>query len=189
MEQQAGTARRRGWVAFALAVAAGGYLLISGSGKAAPAPAAAAAAENTLARLDFTLKDMQGKEVRLADFKGRPLLVNFWATWCGPCKHEIPIFVELMDKYREDEFTVLGISTDDTAEDLRPFAAKYKMNYPVLVGAGHDDLIEAYEATFAIPVTWFIRRDGTVLAKQPGPATKEWFEAQVKALVARTERP
>ncbi len=186
MEQQTGMSRRWAWAALALVVAVGGYLWISRPGQAAPVTAVA---ENTLARLDFAVKDMQGKDVNLADFKGRPLLVNFWATWCGPCKHEIPIFVELMDKYREDDFTVLGISTDDSADDLKPFAAQYKMNYPILVGAGHDDLIETYEATFAIPVSWFIRRDGTVLAKQMGPATKEWFESQIKALISRSERP
>ena len=56
----------------------------------------------------FTLKDMNGADVKLADFKGRPLLINFWATWCGPCKHEIPMFVELVEKYQEQKFTVLG---------------------------------------------------------------------------------
>jgi thiol-disulfide isomerase/thioredoxin len=137
-----------------------------------------------MARLDFQLKDMNGADVKLADFKGRPLLVNFWATWCGPCKHEIPMFVELVDKYREQKFTVLGISTDDSPADLRPFAAQYKMNYPVLVGLNNDPLLEAYEAVFAIPVSWFIRPDGTVFLKHPGPATREWFETQVKALIA-----
>lgn len=134
------------------------------------------------ANLNFTLKDMNGKDVRLADFKGKPLVINFWATWCAPCKAEIPAFVELVEKYREEQLTVLGISTDDAPEDLRPFAATYKMNYPVLVGLGHEDLMEAYGASYAIPVSWFIRADGTVSLKHMGPATKEWFEQQIKAL-------
>jgi thiol-disulfide isomerase/thioredoxin len=141
-------------------------------------------AKPEMARLDFQLKDMNGADVKLSDFKGRPLLVNFWATWCGPCKHEIPLFVELVERYRDQKFTVLGISTDDTPADLRPFAAEYKMNYPVLVGLNNDALLEAYDAVFAIPVSWFIRADGTVFLKRPGPATKEWFETQVKALIA-----
>jgi thiol-disulfide isomerase/thioredoxin len=135
-----------------------------------------------VARLDFTLKDMNGKDVRLSDFKGRPLIVNFWATWCGPCKHEIPVFVELVDKYRDEKLTVLGISTDDSAEDLRAFAAAYKMSYPVFVGLGHDELLEAYGASFAIPVSWFVKPDGTVSAKLVGTQSREWFERQVKAL-------
>ena len=101
---------------------------------------------------------MAGKDVRLADFKGRPMIINFWATWCPPCKAEIPGFVELVDQYKDQQFTVLGISTDDSPPDLQKFAAEYKMNYPVLVGLGHDDLLEAYEASMAIPVSWLIRR-------------------------------
>src|SRR5262245_15720887 len=114
----------RKWGALAL-VAATCVACADGSESSEPAGKA------EMARLDFQLKDMNGADVKLADFKGRPLLVNFWATWCGPCKHEIPAFVELVDKYKDQKFTVLGISTDDKAEDLRPFAAEYKMNYPV----------------------------------------------------------
>jgi thiol-disulfide isomerase/thioredoxin len=134
------------------------------------------------ARLDFVLKDMQGKDVRLADYKGRPLLINFWATDCGPCRHEIPFFVELVEKYRDKKLAVLGISTYDSAEELRPFAAKFKMNYPVLMALGRDDVLTAYEADLMIPVTWFVRQDGTVYKKKVGSDSKEWFEAQIKAL-------
>ena len=170
---------RRAWAVLALVAVLGGAACATGE-----TPATTAATGGETARLDFALKDMNGADVKLADFKGRPLLINFWATWCGPCKHEIPVFVELVDKYRDQKFTVLGVSTDDKPEDLRPFAAEYKMNYPVLVGLGKDNLLEAYDAVFAIPVSWFVRPDGTVMLKHPGPATKEWFETQVKALLA-----
>ena len=135
------------------------------------------------ARLDFTLKDMNGQEVKLSDFKGRPVIVNFWATWCAPCKHEIPIFVELVEKYKDQKFTILGISTDDPPEDLRPFAAEFKMNYPVLVGLGQDALIDAYSAGFVLPVSWFIRPDGSVYLKHEGSGTRQWFEDQIKAIL------
>jgi peroxiredoxin len=134
------------------------------------------------ARLDFALKDMAGKDVRLAEFKGRPLVINFWATWCGPCRAEIPGLVELVAKYQREQLTVLGISIDDTPEALQRFAAEHKINYPLLAGLGHDDLLETYDAVGAIPVTWFIRRDGTVYLKKMGTDSREWFEAQVKAL-------
>ena len=136
-----------------------------------------------MANLDFTLKDMNGAEVKLASFKGKPLIINFWATWCGPCKAEIPALVELTDRYKKEQLTVLGVSVDDAPEDLRKFAAEYKMNYPVLVGLGQDTFQETYDAVVLIPVTWFIRPDGTVLRKHQGPATKEWFEAQVKSML------
>jgi len=148
-----------------------------------------AAPAGNAANLNFTLKDMHGAEVNLASFRGRPIILNFWATWCTPCKAEIPALVELVERYKREQLTVLGVSVDDAPEDLKKFAAEYKMNYPVLIGLGQDKLQETYDAVLMIPVTWFIRPDGTVHRKQQGPASKEWFEAQVKAMLERTERP
>jgi thiol-disulfide isomerase/thioredoxin len=142
----------------------------------------ACAPAGEMAKLDYVLKDMDGKDVRLSDYRGRPMLINFWATWCAPCRHEIPGFVELVEKYREQKFIVLGISVDDKPEDLRTFAAEFKMNYPVLVGLGHDELQEHYGA-YSLPVSWFINADGTVDYKHTGTQTKEWFEERVKHLV------
>ena len=139
-----------------------------------------------LARLSDTLKDMDGKDVRLADFRGRPMVINFWATWCAPCRHEIPAFVELVEKYKDQKFTVLGISVDDKPEDLRTFAAEFKMNYPVLVGLGHDELQEHYGA-YTLPVSWFIRADGSVDYKHTGTQSKDWFEERIKKLFVPRE--
>ena len=138
-------------------------------------------AEAKPARLDFTLTDMNGKSVNLADFKGRPVLINFWATWCPPCKEEIPAFIELQDKYRDQGFIVLGVSTDDPADALKQFAAEYKMNYPVLQGT--EELMDEYGPIWAIPVSIFVRRDGTICKKHMGPASKEDFERDIKALL------
>jgi thiol-disulfide isomerase/thioredoxin len=148
------------------------------SSEVQPAPTANAA------NLDFTLKDMNGKEVNLASFRGKPIILNFWATWCGPCKAEIPALIQLADQYRSEQLTVLGVSVDDSPEDLKRFAAEYKMNYPVLVGLGQDAFQEKYDAVVMIPITWFIKPDGTVLRKHQGPATKDWLETQIKAMVA-----
>ena len=136
------------------------------------------------ADLEFALKDMNGATVRLADYRGKPIILNFWATWCGPCKTEIPALVDLVTEYKDQHLTVLGVSVDDSPEDLREFAAAYEMNYPVLVGLGQDKLQETYDAVMMIPVTWFIRPDGTVHLKHQGPATREWLETQVKAMLA-----
>jgi len=133
--------------------------------------------------MDFVLNDADGATVRLADFKGRPILLNFWATWCPPCKAEIPSFVELANEYKKQNLLVLGVSVDDPAADIKKFAADYKVNYPLLLGKGHDDLLQAYDAADVIPISWLIRPDGTVLAKVQGVHTKDWFETQVKALV------
>ena len=134
-----------------------------------------------LARLDFVLTDMDGKSINLADYKGRPILINFWATWCSPCKQEIPAFIELQDQYRREGFVVLGVSTDDPADALKQFAAAYKMNYPVLQAS--EEFMEAYGPIWAIPVSVFIRRDGTIYKKHMGPATREDFEKDVRALL------
>ena len=138
-----------------------------------------------VANLNFKVKDQDGKEVNLQDYKGRPLLINFWATWCAPCKYEIPILVALADKYRDQNFVVLGISTDDVADDdLRKFIADYKINYPVLLALGNDPLQEAYEAMYTIPISWFVRPDGTVMLKHTGVQSPEWFDRQVQQLLA-----
>ena len=132
------------------------------------------------APLDFTLSDMNGQQVNLKQYAGKPVLLNFWATWCGPCKYEIPELVALQDKYRNEGFTVLGVSIDDPADELKAFAAEYKMNYPVLMA---DQAIQdAYGPLFAIPVTFFIKADGSVCRKHFGPVDGTQADSTVRAL-------
>ena len=152
------------------------------------APGGTRPADGKLANLRFSLKDLHGKDVNLEEtFKGRALLVNFWATWCTPCKYEIPMLVELQEKYQDKGFTVVGITTDDPPDDdLRKFVADFKMNYPILSALGHDAIQEAYEASITIPVSWFIRADGTVLLKHEGIQKKEWFEKQIQQILPVT---
>src|SRR6516162_10188392 len=91
---------------------------------------------------EFKVKDLQGNDLNLASARGKVILLNFWATWCGPCKAEIPSLVELQRQYGND-LVVLGVSVDDPIEKLKPYATEMKMNYPVLVGNGRDDVQEA----------------------------------------------
>jgi thiol-disulfide isomerase/thioredoxin len=134
------------------------------------------------APLDYTIKDMNGVDVKLSSFKGKVILLNFWATWCGPCKAEIPGFVELQKQYAND-LVVLGLSVDDPVEKLKPYAAQYKINYPVLVGLGRDDVQEAYGPLWGIPVSFLIGRDGRICKKHMGIAPKAQFEREIKALL------
>jgi thiol-disulfide isomerase/thioredoxin len=154
----------------------------SGSSADFPGEPEDAAATGKPARLDFTLKDMHGVDVNLASFKGKVILLNFWATWCGPCRAEIPSLVELQEQYADD-LVVLGLSVDDTAEKLLPYAAEFKMNYPVLVGNGREDVQEAFGPLFGIPVSVIIGRDGVIAKKHSGIATKEQIEREIKALL------
>jgi thiol-disulfide isomerase/thioredoxin len=159
---------------------------LRGSPNSAEEDAAAdAKAAGKAAPLDFTLKDMNGVDVKLASFKGKPIIVNFWATWCGPCRAEIPSLVELQTQYGAEgkDIVILGISVDDPIEKLKPYATQMKMNYPVLVGNGRDDVQDAFGPLWGIPVTVFIDREGRIAKKHSGIASKEQFEQEIKALL------
>jgi thiol-disulfide isomerase/thioredoxin len=154
---------------------------------AADAPAAIPASEDddhaaagTDAPLDFTLKDMNGVDVKLESFRGKVILINFWATWCGPCRVEIPWLIELQNQYSKD-LVVLGISVDDTAEKMKPYATSMQINYPLLVGLGREDVQDAYGPLWGIPVSVFVGRDGKIAKKHSGIASKEQFEQEIKA--------
>lgn len=140
-------------------------------------------ADTKPAPLDFTLEDMNGEAVNLASLKGNVILLNFWATWCGPCKIEIPGFVELQDQYRDQRFVVLGLSVDDTPEQIRTFAEQFKVNYPLLVGLNRDDFQEAWGPVWGIPITFWIDREGAWCKTHMGFATKDDFERELKLLL------
>jgi cytochrome c biogenesis protein CcmG/thiol:disulfide interchange protein DsbE len=143
---------------------------------------AACMADAKPANLDFTIQDLDGKNVKLSDYKGKVILLNFWATWCGPCKAEIPGFVELQDRFRND-LVVVGYSVDDDEPKARAFAKEYKMNYPILLGLGREDVQEAYGPIWGIPASFIINRDGKVCRKHLGIAPKAVFEREIKALL------
>jgi peroxiredoxin len=135
------------------------------------------------ANLNFTLKDVNEKEIALASYKGKVILLDFWATWCGPCKIEIPGFVEMQNTYGPKGFQVIGISIDDRADQLKPFVDEYKMNYPVLQGLGRDDVTDAFGPVFGLPTTLIISRDGRICASHAGMTAKETFENQIRELL------
>jgi len=137
--------------------------------------------EGSAANLDLTLKDMNGHAVRLADYKGKVILLNVWATWCGPCQLEIPELVETYAKYKDQGVVVLGVSLDDTAEMLREYAPKKQMNYPLLLM--QDDFDAAYGPIFGVPITFFIDRDGTITRRHFGPVSKEQVDREIKSLL------
>jgi cytochrome c biogenesis protein CcmG/thiol:disulfide interchange protein DsbE len=135
------------------------------------------------ANLDFVLKDMNGKDVRLSAYKGKVILLDFWATWCAPCRIEIPNFVELYKKYQARGFVVLGISVDDPVSKVKSFAGELKMNYPALIGLDRDDVKDAFGPPPGYPTSFIIRRDGTICSQHTGFVPKEEFERRIKALL------
>ncbi len=144
--------------------------------------AGAACLANPKPAADFTLPGLDGKQVKLSSFKGKVVLLNFWATWCGPCKAEIPAFVELQTQFKDD-LVVLGLSVDDPADKAKAFADQYKVNYPMVLGLGHDEIQDAYGPIYGIPASFLISRDGKVCKRHLGLAPKSQFEREIKALL------
>jgi thiol-disulfide isomerase/thioredoxin len=135
------------------------------------------------ANLDFTMKDSDNKDVALSSFRGKVIVLDFWATWCGPCKVEIPHFVEFQEKYGPRGLQIVGISVDDTPDLLAPYILDMKMNYPVLQGLHHDDVQDAFGPIVGIPVSVLISRDGKICATHTGLTGKDVFEREIKALL------
>jgi cytochrome c biogenesis protein CcmG/thiol:disulfide interchange protein DsbE len=115
---------------------------------------------------DFALTDAEGRKVQLADFAGKVVVLNFWATWCPPCRREIPDFVQLQKQYGPKGVVVVGISLDDSWDPVRPFMTENGMNYPVLLG--DRAIAETYAADKAIPITFVIDANGVIRTRHLG---------------------
>ena len=130
---------------------------------------------------DFKLQDINGKTVSLSDFKGKIVIVDFWATWCPPCKMEIPGFVKLQDKYKDD-LVVIGVSLDQNGpKAVVPFAKDYKINYHIVYGDGNT--VRSYGGVSGIPTTFVIDRKGNIQRKYVGYRADSIFEQDIQDLM------
>ena len=134
-----------------------------------------------IANLDLTFKDIHGKPFHLSDTKGKVVLLDFWATWCPPCLKEIPGIIELYDTYKSRGLVVIGVSMDESTSDVKRFARRLKMNYPILLGYGRDDLVPAL-GELPLPTSFVIARDGRICSKHDGLTAKEELEREIAAL-------
>jgi cytochrome c biogenesis protein CcmG/thiol:disulfide interchange protein DsbE len=159
-----------------VADAAGGSPQLVSPLKGKPAPA-------------FELEDLSGNKVSLASYKGKAVLINFWATWCGPCRVETPWLIELRNQYAAQGFEILGVSTDDIDSDnpktlsnekkeISAFVEKMHMPYPVLLAG--DALDHPYGGLDALPTSFFVDRKGVIVAAQLGLTSKDDIEANIK---------
>jgi len=131
---------------------------------------------------DFTLKDDNGATVRLSDYRGKVVLLNFWATWCGPCKIEIPWFVEFESKYKDQGFAVLGVSMDEGGwDDVKPYLRRAKVNYRIVMG--NDEVAEKYGSVEALPTSFLIDRNGLIASVHVGLVPKADYQSSIEALL------
>jgi len=138
---------------------------------------------------NFTLTELSGQKLNLADYKGKVVLLDFWATWCGPCRMEIPGFIELQNRYRDQGFTVIGVDMDkDGPEPVKEFYQELKMNYPVVLNNPSpttDEKVDMlYGGLLGLPTAFLIGRDGRIYAKHSGAAPTSVFEEEVKTLLS-----
>ncbi len=130
----------------------------------------------------FTLHDLDGKKVSLADYKGRPVLVNFWATWCAPCKLEMPWFEQFRRQYAAQGFEILGIAEDDAGKDeIAKSAKKLGVDYPILLT--DQKVAPAYGGVDYLPMSFYVDRNGVVREETAGLATKDEVEANIRKIL------
>ncbi len=131
---------------------------------------------------NFTLKTSQGKTVELSKLKGKTVVVNFWATWCGPCRAEIPGFIDVYNKYKSKGLEIVGISLDQGGwSDVKPFVKKFNITYPVVLG--NDKVARLYGNVEAIPTTFIVDKTGKIVNQHVGYMKEEDFEAMIKGLL------
>jgi thiol-disulfide isomerase/thioredoxin len=148
----------------------------------AAAVAAFVLASPPQANFKFSFKDADGKKVSLSQFKGKVIILDFWATWCVPCKAEIPGFIELQKKYGDKGLQIIGLSVDDTQKMAKDYVDAMKMNYPVLLAEGKEDILKAYDPIPSIPVSIIIDRQGRIVSRHLGIASMDVFEKEIASL-------
>jgi peroxiredoxin len=131
---------------------------------------------------DFALRDANGKTVKLSDYRGKVILLDFWATWCGPCKMEIPWFMEFERKYKDRGFAVLGLSMDDDGwQSVKPFVQELGVNYRIMIADEHTG--DLYGGIEALPTAFLIDREGRVATEKVGVSSRRDFQDGIEELL------
>jgi cytochrome c biogenesis protein CcmG/thiol:disulfide interchange protein DsbE len=135
---------------------------------------------------DFVLRNASGQTVKLSDYRGKVVLLNLWATWCAPCREEIPWFIDFEREYKDRGFTVLGVAMDDRGWDVvQPYIKRHQLNYPVALGS--LEVSTVYGGTGALPTTFMIDRNGRIARTHVGVAGKHTYKQEIEDLLASPE--
>jgi len=161
-----------------LFVAVGVYVALHGRGRIVRGPTAQ---QHSIAP-DFSLPQLNGQFLQLSAYRGKVVLLDFWATWCTPCREEIPHLVELQNKYRDRGLEIIGVSMDDSPDPVREFYQRFQMNYPVVMG--NADIGERYGGVLGLPIAFIIDRDGRIYAKHIGATEASVLEQDVRTVLA-----
>ena len=139
---------------------------------------------------DFTLQTLNDSSYTLSKMDGKVVLINFWATWCGPCRMEIPEFNELHKSYHEKGFEILGISVSDNKKQLKNFAKSFAVDYPLLYGDARDmnKIMKDYGGVYAVPSTFLVGKEGSIIWKYPGAILKDYDPQTFATLVYEIEK-
>ncbi|MBR9976919.1 MAG: TlpA family protein disulfide reductase [Bacteroidetes bacterium] len=187
---------KKGFNTFAMVITAfviiiAGILLIDRLNEPAPSVIATqpagespgAGGTNSTSAPDFELTSVDGGSITLADYEGKVLMLNFWATWCGPCKKEIPDFIEIQDAFRDRGLEILGVSLDDPKHvaAVADFVRDHGINYDVVYGNG--DIAQAYGGVRSIPTTFLINRSGEIVSSEVGLRPKSAWISEIEALL------
>lgn len=132
---------------------------------------------------DFTLKNPEGEKISLSDFKGQPVLINFWATWCGPCRIEMPLIEDMYQKYKGEDFVVLAVDVEESITVVRSFVKSMSLTFPILLDYKGDVADNAYRIR-AFPTSYFVGRDGNITAVHRGMMTEQIMQRYMDQVLA-----
>lgn len=167
----------------AFGLAAAMALLLAGCATDRAAKAAVKPEAQRKLAPDFQLKDANGHTVKLSDYKGKVVLLNFWATWCGPCKIEIPWFVDFEQRYKDRGFAVLGVSMDEDGwETVKPYIEEKRVNYRVVIG--NDETATLYGGVESLPTSFIIDKQGKIAGVHVGLVSKSVYQTEIEQLLS-----